>query len=222
MISDKIGGLNKIIIVCGHYGSGKTNIAVNLAYAIRKSGKKTVLADLDIVNPYFRAADNREFLEEAGVRCLIPMYANSNVDIPCLPPEIYSVFSGDEYAILDVGGDKEGATALGIYREEILRCGYSMLGVCNMYRPLTLIPEDAIDNLAQIEAHCSIPFTHIVNNSNLADLTTEKTVYDSFEYAETICKKSGLPLLFTSVCDDVPLMSEEGIFRIKNITKRLY
>lgn len=219
MLADK---LNKIIIVCGHYGSGKTNVAVNLAYYLRKSGNKVVLADLDIVNPYFRAADNREFLEGAGVRCLIPVYANSNVDIPCLPPEIYSVFSGDEYAVLDVGGDKEGAAALGLYRNEILRCGYSMLGVCNMYRPLTSSPEDAIDNLAQIEAQCSIAFTHIVNNSNLSDLTTGKTVADSFEYGRAISEKTALPLLFTSVCENVALDSEENIFRIKNVTKRLY
>ena len=102
----------KITIVCGHYGSGKTNLAVNLALSLAKAGEKTVLVDLDIVNPYFRAADNRRELEENGVRCVLPQFANTNVDLPSLPPQIHSVFVGNEKVIFDVGGDSLKAIEL--------------------------------------------------------------------------------------------------------------
>ncbi len=218
---------NKIIIVCGHYGSGKTNIAVNLAMQLAKNNVKTALVDLDIVNPYFRAADNRHQLEALGVRCILPQFANTNVDIPCLPPEVFSVFSTDETVIFDVGGDKDGATALGFYRNAIKNCGYDMIGVCNMYRPLTSTPDEAIENLAEIELQCGLSFTSFVNNSNLGEETAEKTVTDSFEYSLEIEKKSHLPLLFTSVKQEIGENLREAvpynrIFYINDITKKIY
>ena len=113
----------RIVIVTGHFGSGKTNVAVNLAARLAKAGKKVAIADLDIVNPYFRTADDTELLSELGVRCIIPEFANSNVDIPSIPSEINAVFEGtaqDDVCILDVGGDDSGAVALGMFAERIM------------------------------------------------------------------------------------------------------
>ena len=212
----------KITIVCGHYGSGKTNLAVNLALALAKAGEKTVLVDLDIVNPYFRAADNCRELEENGVRCVLPQFANTNVDVPSLPPQIHSTFIGDEKVIFDVGGDKDGAMALGVYRNAIAKCGYEMIGVCNMYRPLTPTPEETIENLAEIESQCCLSFTALVNNSNLGEETTAQDVEASFAYADTLAEKAKLPLLFTAVSDRVNLSTDRPIFTIRDITKKIY
>ena len=212
----------KITIVCGHYGSGKTNLAVNLALALADVGEKTALVDLDIVNPYFRAADNCRELEEKGVRCVLPQFANTNVDVPTLPPQIHSVFVGNEKVIFDVGGDKDGAMALGVYRKAIIESGYDMIGVCNMYRPLTQNVEDTLENLAEIEGQCNLSFTALVNNSNLGEETVPSTVEASFPYADAISKKSGLPLLFTSVSHKVALQTDRPIFTIRDITKKIY
>ena len=212
----------KITIVCGHYGSGKTNLAVNLALSLAKAGEKTVLVDLDIVNPYFRAADNRRELEENGVRCVLPQFANTNVDVPSLPPQIHSVFIGDEKVICDVGGDKDGAMALGVYRNAIAKCGYEMIGVCNMYRPLTQTADETIENLAEIESQCHLSFTALVNNSNLGEETTPTDVEASYGYADALAEKSKLPLLFTSVCDKVKFATERPIYLIRDMTKKIY
>lgn len=212
----------KIIVVCGHYGSGKTNLAVNLALTCARQGKKTALVDLDIVNPYFRAADNLKELQNNGVRCILPQFANTNVDVPSLPPQIHSVFLGDETVIFDVGGDKDGAMALGVYRSAILKAGYEMIGVCNMYRPLTQTVEETLDNLAEIETQCGLAFTALVNNSNLGEETTADDIIASFSYADTLSEKSALPLLFTSVSDKVALSSDRALFLIHDITRKIY
>lgn len=212
----------KITIVCGHYGSGKTNLAVNLALALARNGEKTVLVDLDIVNPYFRAADNRRELEENGVRCVLPQFANTNVDVPALPPQIHSVFIGDEKVIFDVGGDKDGAMALGVYRNAIAKCGYEMIGVCNMYRPLTQTAEETIENLAEIESQCHLAFTALVNNSNLGEETTAADIESSYAYADDLVEKTKLPLLFTTVSNKVALSTERPVFTIRDMTKKIY
>lgn len=212
----------KIIIICGHYGSGKTNIAVNLARLLSENGKKVALVDLDIVNPYFRAADNRVELEALGVRCILPQFANTNVDVPTLPPQIHSVFSSNETVIFDVGGDKDGAIALGVYRNAIKKAGYEMIAVVNMYRPLTATADDTIENLREIEDNCSLSFTGFINNSNLGEETTAEDIEASFSYAEEIASKSNLPYLFTSHIETLSPESKSPLLPIRDITRKIY
>ena len=212
----------KIIIICGHYGSGKTNIAVNLARLLSENGKKVALVDLDIVNPYFRAADNRQELEARGVRCILPQFANTNVDVPTLPPQIHSVFSSDETVIFDVGGDKDGAVALGVYRNAIKKAGYEMIAVVNMYRPLTATADDTLENLREIEDNCSLSFTGFINNSNLGEETTVSDIEVSLPYAEEIAAKSNLPYLFTSHIETLSPESKSPLLPIRDITRKIY
>ena len=210
----------KTIIVAGHYGAGKTNVAVSLALAHKNDG--AVLVDLDTVNPYFRAADSVQELNAAGVRTIIPEYANSNVDIPTLPPEITSVFFSDETAIFDVGGD-DGASALGVYERDIKARGYEMLYVINMYRPLTADPDDAVSLMREIEAYSRLNFTGIVNNSNLGAETTLKTVTDSLSYAARVSEICGLPVVFTSVIGNENTPDFDGrVLVMENHTKKLF
>ena len=207
----------RLTLFAGHYGSGKTNIAVNYALLLAKEGKKVCIADLDIVNPYFRTKDSAKVLADAGVELISPQFANSNVDLPALPAEAYRLVQDKSvYGIMDIGGDDRGAYALGRYVPGILQENdYRMVFVANCYRPLTRTPEDALEVMREIEAACGLPFTHIVNNSNLASETTPETLLDSLDYMAKLSQISGLPLLahtvMESVADKLPALSEPVI-----------
>ena len=191
----------RITLLCGHYGSGKPNIAVNMALDLSRDHEKVVIADLDIVNPYFRTVDSEEDLREAGVKLVVSSYANSNVDIPALPQEMYSLVDDRSLTcVVDVGGDDRGAYALGrisgAIREEN---DYDMFLVINRYRPLTPDAESTLEIMHEIEAAASLPFTGIINNSNLAAETEPETVLASVDYAKEVAALAGLPLVMTSV-----------------------
>ncbi len=194
-----------VTLVCGHYGSGKTNIAVNMAFDLKKQYPDTAIADLDIVNPYFRTTDSRRELEEAGIRVIASEYAGTNLDAPALPAEIYAITeNADMKTIVDVGGDDRGALALGRIAPAIKEGGdFDMLLVINKYRPLTPDAESTVEVMHEIETACRLPFTGIVNNSNLGELTTPETVLESAEYAEAVSRLSGLPIVLTTAREDI-------------------
>lgn len=207
----------RITIFAGHYGSGKTNLAVNYALALKNRGLEVKIADLDIVNPYFRTKDSADVLEAAGIPLISPAFANSNVDLPALPQELYSLVQRrDFHAVMDVGGDDRGAYALGRYTPYILEENdYEMVFVANFYRPLTTTPEEALEVMGEIEAACGIRFTCIVNNSNLGNLTTAADVEATREKAENLSSLSGLPLWMTSATQSVAAQLDETVFPMK-------
>ena len=186
----------RLTLFAGHYGSGKTNIAVNYALHLARQGKSVCIADLDIVNPYFRTKDSAKVLTDAGVDLISPQFANSNVDLPALPAEAYRLVEDKSvYGIMDIGGDDRGAYALGRYTPFIRKENhYRMVFVSNCYRPLTRTPEEALEVMREIETACSLKFTDIVNNANLGNETTEDTLLESLEYIRRLCQLSGLPL----------------------------
>ena len=195
----------RLTLFAGHYGSGKTNIAVNYALHLAAEGKQVCIADLDIVNPYFRTKDSAAVLEAAGIHLISPQFANSNVDLPALPAEAYRLVTDrSTYGIMDIGGDDRGAYALGRYVPGILEeNNYRMIFVANASRPLTRTAEDAMEVMAEIEAACGLKFTDLVNNTNLGDLTTAETVLASQEYMEKLSQLSGLPIFATTAKTDV-------------------
>jgi len=190
----------RLTLFAGHYGSGKTNIAVNYALHLASEGKQVQIADLDIVNPYFRTKDSAAELAAAGIDLISPQFANSNVDLPALPAEVYRLVEDkSSYAIMDIGGDDRGAYALGRYTPFILEeNNYRMAFVANPYRPLTRTPEEALEVMREIEAACSLPFTAIINNANLAAETTPEAVLDAIPYMEKLSELSGLPIWLTA------------------------
>jgi len=194
-----------ITLLCGHYGSGKTNVAVNMAFELKKQYENTAIADLDIVNPYFRTRDSEKELEDAGIRVICSKYAGTNLDAPALPPEMYSITGNREMkTIVDVGGDDRGALALGRLSAAIVAEGdYEMLMVINCHRPLTRDAESTLEVMREIEAACRIPFTGLVNNSNIGRGTTAETILASTAYAEDVSRATGLPVVFTSVREDL-------------------
>ena len=191
----------RVTLFCGHYGTGKTNAAVNYAFFLKRAlGKNVKIADMDIVNPYFRTKDSEKELCEAGIELISPHYANTNVDLPALPQELYGLFEfRDSYAVLDIGGDDRGAYALGRFAPLILEENdYDNFFVANFYRPLTANAADAFEVMKEIEAAGKVPFTGIVNNSNLGDETTAQDVLKKIPLAEELAEMSGLPVVMTS------------------------
>ncbi len=206
----------RLTLLCGHYGSGKTNVAVNLAMRLRQQYEKVALADLDIVNPYFRAEDSRKELAAAGIDLICSAYANSNVDLPALPQELYRLTDDRSlHAVLDIGGDDRGALALGRIAPAILEENdYDMLMVVNRFRPLTPDAESTVEIMREIEQAAGMRFTGLVNDSNLGRETTTETVLSSLAYGEEVAALSGLPLKLTA-CAQPLYPSLEG--RIKNL-----
>ena len=186
----------RVTLFAGHYGSGKTNIAVNYAMLLADEGKKVCIADLDIVNPYFRTKDSERELTEKGITLISPRYANSNVDLPALPAESYRLVQDKSiYGVMDIGGDDRGAYALGRFAGAIKEEGnYRMAFVMNRHRPLTSTVEDTVEIMREIETAAGLRFTCIVNNSNIGRETTPETVLDSVEYAEAVSAATGLPI----------------------------
>ena len=195
----------RLTLFAGHYGSGKTNIAVNYALKLAAEGKDVVIADLDIVNPYFRTKDSEDVLRQAGVSLISPRFANTNVDLPALPAEAYRLVEDKSiYGIMDIGGDDRGAYALGRYVPAMkAENNYRMIFVANCYRPLTRTPEEALEVMREIEAACGLEFTDIVNNSNLASETTAETVLHSIDYVKKLSALSGLPIFATTAVAEV-------------------
>ena len=191
--------LKKLTIITGHYGSGKTNVSVNLALHAAKQGRKCTVVDLDIVNPYFRTADFEELFKENGITLKAPMYANSNLDIPALNISVKSILDESDCVIIDVGGDDEGAKALGRYAKVISECDdREMLYVINKCRYLTKEPQEALELMRDIEAASTLRCTGIINNTNLGAETTEDIVLSSQEYARKVAEAAGLPVAITA------------------------
>ena len=206
--------MKNIILVTGHYGTGKTNLSINLAVDYRNRGESVTLADLDIVNPYFRSADFRDEAQLRGIEFIASKFANSSLDVPSLNAGLDAKIGGGERLIVDVGGDDAGAFALGRYSPRLSQTGYDMIYVVNAFRYLTRRPEEAILLLKEIEAASRLRATYIVNNSNLSVQTTVEDVERSGEYAKKIAEIAGIPLAFTSVRRDVyEKLGDKGSYR---------
>jgi energy-coupling factor transporter ATP-binding protein EcfA2 len=206
----------KTIVVTGHYGSGKTNLALNLALWLRARGETVTLADLDVVNPYFRTADFKPIAERHGISLVASAYANSNLDIPALSGALDAKINAAGYLIIDLGGDDDGAHALGRYAGRLTAGAYTMLYVVNKYRYLMREPKDAAALLADIEAASRIRATHIANCSSLGQETTAKDILDSVPYAEETARLTGRPLLLTAAMRrlETELKGLNGLFPV--------
>lgn len=189
----------RISIFTGHFGSGKTEVALNYALELAERGKRTAIVDFDIVNPFFRTTDAKAILEEKGIWAVVPVYANTNVDVPALPPEISSVFEKKEYSVvLDVGGDDLGARVLSRYRDEIFQDDYEMFFVINIMRPMTDTIEKIEQMIWEIEESARIKVTKLVNNTNLLQYTSEEDILKGQAMVEAISQKLGIPIAFIS------------------------
>ena len=177
-------------IVTGHYGSGKTEVALNLAFNL----KNPIIIDLDIVNPFFRTKDAEEKLKEKGIRLIAPQYANTNVDLPTLPPDIYGALQSDNDVIIDVGGDDDGAVALGQYNRFFTEKPYEMIFVINTKRPSTSNADDIINMIHAVEQASRLKVTSLINNTNIKGETTIEDVIDGQKIVNEVAYKTNLPI----------------------------
>ncbi len=194
----------RVNIFTGHFGSGKTEVAVNYALKLAQADFKTAIVDFDIVNPYFRTADAREELEKNNIWVILPMYANTNVDVPAIPPEIYSLFQKKEYkAVLDVGGDDLGAKAVSRFKEEILSDDFEMFFVINTRRGMTDTPDKILEMIKIIEYSANVNVTKLVNNSNLLEETTPEIILEGNRIISKVSEKLGIPIGITAGMQEV-------------------
>ena len=195
----------RITILAGHYGSGKTNVAVNYAVWQKNQGYNVKIFDMDIVNPYFRTLDGKDILDRYNIPLVASSFANSNVDTPAMNPQSYAMIHDKEKnAVVDVGGDDRGALALGRFEKDILKeNNYDMLLVVNKYRFETKTIEGLIEIMTEIEQACGIKFNGIVNDSNLGRETTKETILNSIKFVNEFSKVTGLDVKFTCAREDL-------------------
>lgn len=197
----------KIIVVTGHFGSGKTNFSASLALSLAQTGTPVTVVDFDLVNPYFRTADFKEAFAKRGITLRAPDYANTNVDIPSVQFDLGGLAAEDGYLIIDVGGDEDGAVALGRYAHVLNSYAETgeldMLAVVSFRRYLTRTAAEAAEYLRGIERASRMKLTHIVNNTNLGMETTAEMIAESMPQCETLCREMNLPLALVTVPDFV-------------------
>ena len=200
-----LNSMQKLCIITGHYGSGKTTIAANLAVALAQNGEKVTIADMDFVNPYFRLADYAEMFSDLNINLIVPRFANSNVDIPALPPHlIQAIQNQDEgYLIIDVGGDDAGAISLGQLSSQIKQKEYDLCYVINYYRYLTQTPKEAVNTLKEIETASRLTVTKLIHNSNLGNDTALEDIQKKQSLAEQTSQLSNVPIWFTAVFNHI-------------------
>ncbi len=201
--------IRRITVVTGHFGSGKTEFALNYALKLKKMGYDTVIIDFDIVNPYYRTKDAESFLNTNGIEVIAPEFANSNIETPTLPPDILKAFNDkSKHIIFDVGGDEDGATPLGVYYEYFSKEDYNLFFVLNERRMLTQDVEGALDIYGNIERVSRLRFTGIVNNTHIMQYTDADVILGGERLAEEFSAQVNLPVICTCVysgfADNIP------------------
>lgn len=214
----------RINIFTGHFGSGKTEVAVNFASQLAANGCKTAIMDFDIVNPYFRTADVKEELSRRGIWVVTTVYANTNVDVPAIPAEVGSLFAKKEYKVVfDVGGDDIGARALSRYREEIIEDWYEMFFVVNTNRPMTNTVEKIEQMIKEIEYSARLKVSKLVNNTNLLQDTSFNDIISGQEMINQVSGRLNIPVGFTSgfrnILGSHPGIAESDILYMEKLIK---
>lgn len=211
-----------LTIILGHYGCGKTNLSLNIALDLASGGKSVTIADLDVVNPYFRTGDYKELLEKHGIKVVAPVFVSTNLDNPSLPASMDTIFEpGDEYVVVDVGGDDAGAYALGRYSKKINAYpDKDIFYVVNKFRTLTSTPEECAEILYEIENAARIKATAVVNNSHLQQLTSADDIVSSLPFAERTANMLNLPLVFTTAEKEIfSELNLPSLYSVERIVK---
>ncbi|MBR0142284.1 MAG: cobalamin biosynthesis protein CobQ [Ruminococcus sp.] len=217
--------MKRINIITGHYGSGKTNLSVNLALKAAEQGKSVAVVDLDLVNPYFRTADFRNLFEEKGIKLIAPDFANTNLDVPSVQFDVEQLASSEDCLIIDVGGDDAGAAALGRYSGALLNMqeDFDMFYVINQRRYLTDNADSAVALMYEIETAARMKHTAIVNNTNLGNETNADIIDSSAEFAGEISQKTGLLVRFTTCPENIVSdVKTKDIFPVKVYVKPIW
>lgn len=210
IINDK-----RLNIIIGAYGSGKSELSVNMALMMKEQrpDNKILLADLDIVNPFYRSADAARKLGEDGIRVIYPSYANSNVDAPVLSGEMYVIFDDPSYCgVFDIGGEDMGAYVLGSLYSRLKGMDFNLYMVVNTRRPFTSDAASVAQMTRELEEAARLKVDGYICNTNLLEQTTADEVIEGEQIVRQAGEITGVPLVATSVMEG--LIDEEGIGRL--------
>jgi len=189
-----------VVIIVGAYGSGKTEVAINLAVHMRSQGARVRLADLDLVNPYFRTREARHALNRLGIDVVLPPAQYMQADLPILAPEVAGMLrQPEEVTLLDVGGDDVGATVLAALADALKGQAVQVLQVINPNRPYTGTIDGCLRVREAIEAKAKMKVTGIVGNANLMDATSEADILDGYDFVKRVAEAGNLPLMFITI-----------------------
>ncbi len=196
--------LKGIVIICGNYGSGKTETAVNLAVSRRAQGLDVKIADLDLVNPYFRAREARKPLKALGVDVILPDKQYMHADLPILAPAVAGIIKQpSELTILDAGGDDVGVTVLAALQDSLSKQKVQMLQVINPFRPFTENIEGCLKIKEEIEASSKMKITGLIGNANLIDETTCDIIHKGYDFLMDVSSATGLKLEFITASSNL-------------------
>jgi RecA/RadA recombinase len=196
--------LNGIVVIVGNYGSGKTEVAINLAIYQKKGGMDVRVGDLDLVNPYFRTREARQILADRGIDLVLPPIQYLHADLPILAPEIAGMIrQPGELAILDAGGDDVGATVLAALADHLRGRAIQTLQVVNPFRPFTDTIDGCLKIRREIEAASKLTATGLVGNANLIDDTSPSEIEEGYDFVKKLSEESGLPLAFITAATDL-------------------
>ncbi|MEA1964353.1 MAG: hypothetical protein U9O41_04400 [Candidatus Aerophobetes bacterium] len=217
----RMSGNNKrVFAFVGGFGSGKTEIAINFALLRKALGKEVAIADLDVVNLYFRSREHTDYLEERGIRIILPPEEYRNADVPMITPTVMGSISNRKVdLILDIGGEEGGIGVLGYLSEYLLKEDYKILFVINGRRPFTRREEDIVSLHSRLrEKARGLKINSLVNNTNLMEKTTGKIVKEGENLLKKVSKSLSIPIAFNSVAEEMSLEEtnlEYPIFWIK-------
>lgn len=191
--------MKRYYVIIGNFGSGKTELALNMAFEARLKGEKVTLVDIDVINPYFRSTERKAELDAAGIRLISPNFTSSGVEVPSIPPEIFSVFSDNsDVVIFDVGGDPVGSIAMGQYYGYFKELeNFEVWYVINVRRPLSSGTQENLEMIGKIQGVSRLKVTGIINNTNLAHETTEEDIFDGLEVTREVSEQTGFPIIGT-------------------------
>lgn len=196
----------RLYVFVGAYGSGKSEVSVHFAHMLKKEdpSAKVMLADLDIVNPYYRSADAKDVLEKEGIHVIVPEYANTNVDVPALSGEVYSAFDQDDtVAVFDIGGEDLGARVLGAMLSRFQKIEYRVFMVVNAFRPFTSDAESIKQMAQELAEAARLPIHGFINNSNLLEETTEEELIEGEKVLLEAQELTGIPVVYQTGLDQV-------------------
>lgn len=196
----------RLYVFVGAYGSGKSEVSVHFAHMLKQNdpNAKVMLADLDIVNPYYRSADAKDTLEAEGIHVIVPEYANTNVDVPALSGEVYSAFDQPEtVSVFDIGGEDLGARVLGAMLSRFKNIEYRVFMVVNAFRPFTSDAESIRQMAVELSEAARLPISGFINNSNLLEETTEEELAEGEKVLLEAQKLTGIPVVYQTGLDNV-------------------
>ncbi|MGD9732516.1 MAG: cobalamin biosynthesis protein CbiA [Desulfamplus sp.] len=206
--------LDGIVIICGNYGSGKTETAVNLAFNRKKAGLDVAIADLDLVNPYFRTREARDALTECGINVVLPDAKYMQADLPILTRGVAGIIRNPpDIVILDAGGDDVGVTVLAALGDAFAGRKINMIQVVNPFRPFTDSVKGCLKIMEEIEYTSKLKITGLVSNSNLMELTSSDDIYRGYEFIQDVSLQSGRKVEFITI--DVNLLPMVELQRFK-------